>query len=83
MCQTFIKGPRGLAPARAGFEPCGSVNAEIWESGLFDFHILVSLSAARTGGVLLCLTIKPRFPGLLGYNPTASLMLLTCRIASN
>lgn len=51
MCQTFIKGPRGLAPARAtdpgyprdGFGPCGPVNAEIWGIGALIFQISGSL----------------------------------------
>lgn len=45
ICETFMKGPRGLATARArdpgclraGFGPCGPVSREVCDSGLSSF----------------------------------------------
>lgn len=87
--QAFIKRPRDqlLQEPQTLDVPeliLGPVDIDIFESGFSSFpDFLFLFSSVWPGEVPFCLTIKLRFPGLLGYNYRAFLGLLLCRTGSS
>lgn len=74
-----LQEPETLGIPGLVLDPVGLRMQKFGNQSSPSFQISGFLSAAGTGGLLLCLTINPRFPGLLGAFP----ILLLCRIASN